>query len=198
MSTKSDKKIVFKVLLIENEGEESKIVEKEFAVILPTLKIQLEANKVRSKTFHRLLKEGVMLRDELDKALKERDMWNTEKETEFNRLKAEVLEGEYALSQGGIKLSEARSIAIKMKKNREEMINLLTSRSELDSQTCEGQADQDRFNYLFVNCLVYNDEVNTPYFKGGLAEYLENSDDPVAVKAASEFYYLISNTMVYT
>lgn len=187
-------KRVFTVNVLEENDGKYKVVEKEYAVIVPSLKVQLEANKVRSQTFNRLLKDGVMLREELEKILKERNIWDDEKQAEFNLLKAEVLKGEFALSQGGIKLKEARDIAIQMRDYREKMIALLSKRTDLDSQTCEGQADQERFNFLFANCLVYNDDSNTLYFKNGLAEYLENTDDPVAAKGASEFYYLISDS----
>lgn len=186
---KSVKKRVFTV----NVLEEDKIVEKEFAVVLPSLKVQNDANRLRSKTFHKLLKEGVMLREELEKIMKERGAWNEEINLEFETLKREVLEGELTLTQGGISLNKARDIALNMKEKRERMISLLTNKSELDSQTCEGLADQDRFNFLFVNCLVYNDDSNTLYYKD-LDEYLENADDPVAVKGATEFYYLISDS----
>lgn len=184
-----DKRRVFTVKTLEDD----KIVDKEFAVILPSLKVQNEASRLRSKTFHKLLKEGVILREELEKIMKERGTWNEDINLEFENLKREVLDGELVLSKGGISLTEARDIALNMRTKRERMINLLTNKSDLDSQTCEGLADQERFNFLFVNCLVYNDDSNTLYYKN-LDEYLDNADDPVAVKGATEFYYLISDS----
>ena len=184
-----DKRRVFTVKTFEDD----KIVDKEFAVILPSLKVQNEASRLRSKTFHKLLKEGVILREELEKIMKERGTWNEDINLEFENLKREVLDGELVLSKGGISLTEARDIALNMRTKRERMINLLTNKSDLDSQTCEGLADQERFNFLFVNCLVYNDDSNTLYYKN-LDEYLDNADDPVAVKGATEFYYLISDS----
>ena len=61
------------------------------------------------------------------------------------------------LEKGGIKLSEARDIAIDTTKKRQQMVEMLVARSELDNHTCEGQADNTKFNFLFANCLVYND-----------------------------------------
>jgi hypothetical protein len=70
---------------------------------------------------------------------------------------------------------------------------MLVSRSDLDNMTCEGQADNERFNFLFANCLVYNDTGEKVY-PNGLEDYLNDADNEVAVKGATEFYYLISNS----
>ena len=78
-----------------------------------------------------------------------------------------------------------------MSKKRDDMIRLLSSRTDLDSNTCEGKADAARFNYLFACCLVY-DETDEPFFPRNIDDYLLNQDDPVAIAGASEFYYLIS------
>ena len=80
-----------------------------------------------------------------------------------------------------------------MADKREEMVGMLSSRTELDNNTCEGQADSARFNCLFAVCLVY-EETGEKYFPGGLEEYTAAANDDVAVKGATEFYYLISGT----
>ena len=73
------------------------------------------------------------------------------------------------------------------------MVQLLSSRTDLDSNTCEGKADAARFNYLFAVCLVYDDSGES-YFDNGLDDYLLNQDDPVALAGASHFYYLLSGS----
>jgi hypothetical protein len=73
------------------------------------------------------------------------------------------------------------------------MIELLSSRTDLDSNTCEGKADAARFNYLFACCLVY-DETGEPYFPNNIDDYLLKQEDPVAIAGATEFYYLIAGT----
>ena len=99
----------------------------------------------------------------------------------------------FKLEKGGIKLSEAKDVALEMSDARAGMVEMLGSRSELDSNTCEGKADSARFNSLFSSCLVYN-ESGEVYFSGGLDEYLEKQEDAVASKGATEFYYLISGS----
>ena len=163
----------------------------KYAVTRPTVKQQQEANKLRSKTFNEALRNGDLLRDQLDSELRKRGDWNDDREARYQGLRKEVLDYELALKKGGIKLTEAKSLALDMADKREEMITMLSSRTELDNNTCEGQADSARFNCLFAVCLVY-EETGEKYFPGGLEEYTAASNDPVAVQGATEFYYLIS------
>ena len=112
---------------------------------------------------------------------------------EYQTLRKEVLDGEYRLEKGGIKLSRPKRSLWRWPQKRDKMVELLSSRTDLDSNTCEGKADAARFNFLFSCCLVY-DEDDTPYFPNKLDDYLENQDDPVALEGATEYYYLISGS----
>jgi len=164
-----------------------------YAVRVPTVDEIKGANGIRATTFNEALSRGDMLRDQLEGELRKRRLWNDEREQEYQTLRQEVLDGEYTLQKGGIRLSQARSTALEMSDKRAEMVELLSSRTDLDSNTCEGKADAVRFNYLFAHCLVY-DETGEPYFPNKLDDYLENQNDAVAVAGATEFYYLISGS----
>ena len=165
----------------------------KYAVNRPSVKQQQAANKLRSKTFNDALRNGDLLRDQLDSELRKRGDWNDDREADYQRLRTEVSDYELALRKGGIKLSRAKDLALEMADKREEMISMLSSRTDLDNNTCEGQADAARFNCLFAGCLVY-EETGEKYFPGGLEEYTGAMNDPVAVKGATEFYYLVSGT----
>jgi hypothetical protein len=165
----------------------------EYAVRIPKVQDIKEANELRSKTFNEALGRGDMLRDQLESELRKRELWNDNREMEYQTLRREVLDGEFKLKKGGIKLKDAKGIALDMSDNRTRMIDLLSSRTDLDSNTCEGKADAARFNFLFSSCLVY-DETGDLYFPNKLDDYLLKQDDPVAVRGATEFYYLISGS----
>ena len=190
----SDKR-VFKANVVVGETKDGlpKFEEKEFAVIKPTVQQLKEANKIRSQVWNRAFEEGNLLRRQLDDELKNRNLWNSKLQAEYDTLQHEVLQNTLTLEKGGIKLSEARAIAIETAKKRQEMVDMLVARSELDNHTCEGQADNERFNYLFANCLVYNDTGEKVY-PNGIDDYLKDADNEYAVKGATEFYYLMSNT----
>tara|TARA_R100001163_G_scaffold1295_3_gene1975 strand:- start:16646 stop:17557 length:912 start_codon:yes stop_codon:yes gene_type:complete len=165
----------------------------KYAVRRPTMQELTKANEMRRKTFNEELAAGTMLRDQLDEELRKRKLWSDDRESRYQILRQEVIDGEYKLAKGGISLSDAKEIAISMRRKRSEMVEMLSSRTDLDSNTCEGKADSVRFNFLFANCLVYND-TDEQFFKNGLGDYLLNQEDPVAGAGATEFFYLISDS----
>jgi len=165
----------------------------EYAVRRPTIEELTKANEKRRRTFNEEMKAGTIFRDQLQEELKKRHLWSDERDAKYQTLAKEVVDCEYALAKGGITLSDAKAVALSMRKKRQEMTEMLSVQTELDSNTCEGRADAIRFNYLFACCLVYNN-TNEPYFKNGLVEYLAKQDDPVASVATVKFFYLMSDT----
>ena len=165
---------------------------KKYAVRVPTVAEIKGANETRAKAFNEALSRGDLLRDQLETELRKRKLWNDNREQQYQTLRQEVLDGEYKLTKGGIKLNQARSVALEMSEKRDTMVDLLSSRTDLDSNTCEGKADAQRFNYLFGCCLVY-EETGEQYYANP-DDYLLNQEDLVAVKGATEFYYLIAGT----
>jgi len=165
----------------------------KYKVRRPSVEESQAANQLRSKTFNQALKNGDILRDQLDSELRKRGDWNDDRELTYQGLRKEILDYEVKLKKGGIKLSEAKTLALEMADKRDEMVGMLSSRTELDNNTCEGQAEAARFNSMFADCLVY-EETGEKYFPKGLEDYIVSSDDPVAVIGATEFYYLLTGT----
>jgi hypothetical protein len=164
----------------------------EYMVRQPSPQDFAAANKLRNKVFNEELQAGSLLRSQLDEELRKRELWSDDRDLRYKKLSKEITDGEYILAKGGIKASKAKEIALDMRNKRQEMITLLSTRTELDSNTCEGRADSARFNCLFLACLVYkaNGEL---YFKGGLDEFLSKQNDEVTVTGSTEFFYLISD-----
>ena len=69
-----------------------------------------------------------------------------------------------------------------MKKNREDLRELISVKTNLDTHTAEGQADNARFNYLVSVCTVYKDN-SKPYFTN-YEDYNNRSTDIVAILGA--------------
>jgi hypothetical protein len=178
---------------IDNNKRTFEVDGSQYAVRVPTVQEIKEANEMRAKTFNDALSRGDLLRDQLETELRKRELWNDDREQEYQTLRREVLDGEYKLQKGGVRLNQAKSIALDMSDKRSKMVGLLSSRTDLDSNTCEGKADAARFNYLFACCLVYDDS-GEHFFPNKLDDYLLNQDDPVALAGATEFYYLISGS----
>ena len=151
-------------------GEE----EKEVLIRDKTFEDEQAAREVYNQTFNRCLKSGGILRQSLDKIMKEQGIWNEEKQSELTSLQMEMFENEKILDKGGIKLSEAKDIALKLRELRANIILLSAERNSMDSQTVEGQADQARFNVILVRTAVYN-TTKKPVF-ANLDEYLNKSN----------------------
>lgn len=150
----------------------------------PSLHDQRESQKVYNQSFSDAVKSGSIVRAKLDDLLKDQGLWDDAKQAKFTTLQQEILNGEKSLSKGGISLNQARSIAIRMRKLRDEMRELISVRTNLDTHTAEGQADNSRFNYLVSACLVYNN-TKKPYFTS-YEDYLNRSGDVVAVLGAQK------------
>jgi hypothetical protein len=155
---------------------------KEFIVRSPSVQDQKEASKVYNQEFSDAIKAKAVVRAKIDDLLKEQGLWDDIKQLKLGELQNKLLDNERKLAKGGIPLSEARQIALDMKKLRDDIRDLISVRTSLDNHTAEGQADNARFNYLVSACTVYKDN-NNKYFIN-LEDYLNKSTDEVAIKAA--------------
>lgn len=154
----------------------------ELFIRSPSVEDQREATKVYNTVFSEALKAKAVVRAKLDDLLVEQGLWDDNKQNEFNRLQSQILEGEKKLAKGGISLTEAKNIALDMRKTRDELRDLISVKTSLDTHTAEGQADNARFNYLVSACTM-NQTNNTKYFHS-YEDYLSKSADAVAINAA--------------
>lgn len=154
----------------------------EFLVRSPSLHDQREATKVYNQAFTEALKSKAIVRAKLDDLLVDQGLWDSTKQTKFTELQSKILEGEKKLAKGGITLSKAKEEALKMRENREELRELISVKTNLDTHTAEGQADNARFNYLVSVCTVYKHNTQ-PYFNS-YEDYNNRSTDTVAILGA--------------
>jgi hypothetical protein len=161
-----------------------KIEDKEVDLLVrsPSAEDQREATKVYNNGFSEALKAKAVVRAKLDDLLMEQGLWDDSKQNKFNQLQSQILDGERKLAKGGISLIEAKNIALSMKKTRDELRDLISVKTSLDTHTAEGQADNARFNYLVYACTVYKDN-NKRYFNS-YEDYLSKSTDIVAIESA--------------
>lgn len=167
----------------------------EFEIRSITLADQREAQKIYNQAFSDAVKSGSIVRARLDDLLKEQGLWDDNKQREFVTIQTKIANNEQLLAKGGISIKQARAVAIDMKRLREQMRDLIAVKTELDTHTAEGQADNARFNYLVSVCVVYKD-TKQPYFKN-YEDYLNRAVTPVAIlgaqKLASIMYGLDSD-----
>ena len=163
--------------------------EREISVRTPSVNEQQEGQKIWNKAWREAMKSGAILQIKLDDLMKEQGIWNDEKETFFLEISKQIRHKEQALVKGGIKLEEAKKIALDIKKCRNQLNELISARIELNNITAEGQADNARFYYYVSCCLVYND-TQKPVFSNA-EDYLAKSNNEYAAVGASKLSGLV-------
>lgn len=154
----------------------------EFLVRTPSVQDHQNATQAYNQAFSDAIRSRAIVRAKIDEVLKEQGLWDDSKQMKLDQMQREILEMERKLAKGGISLSEAKETALKIKDIRSDVRELIASRTSLDNNTAEGQADNARFNYLVSVCTVYKDN-NQPYFIN-MEDYLTKSTSFVALKAA--------------
>ena len=149
-----------------------------------TAAAQMESNKI----FKEALLNGAMVRKTLEAELERQGIWNEEKQKKLEGYNDEIREHLTAIKAGGIKLSEARDLAIKVRIARMEALALQAERNEYDSYTAEAQAEAAKIDHLTLLCL--KDEKGKQYFKDD-AEYRANNHQPFLIEAAGKLVGLI-------
>ena len=150
----------------------------EFTVMSPSNAHYTEAQKVYNHAFSDAVKSNAIVRAKMEDVLRDQGLWNDQKESEYTQIVQEIANGERLLKKGGIKLSEAKGLAMNMSDKRSKLRELISVRTSLDNQSAEGQADNSKFNYLVSACVVYKSN-NQPYFKS-LEEYLSSTASEVS------------------
>jgi len=173
-----DKKDVFTIELEEGKSA-------EFSLKRPNAQVTRKAQLEYNKAFAEAVKTGALLKAKLDSVLIEQGVWTEDRQKRYDELVENINNGEKSLAKGGIRLASAKEIAIEMRGWRFELRQLISDRTELESNTAEGQAENARFNYLVASTLVYND-TGKPFFKD-VDDYLNQSNDTVAITAAQKF-----------
>jgi hypothetical protein len=175
-----------KVVKVEIGGKEV-----ELAVLRPNAKQRQEAQKVYNRAFREAVESGAILRAKIESVMREQKLWDDQKEAELRKLQTSISEKERKVRSGGIKLSEARDLAIQLRRDRAELRGLNSERMSLDNNSAEAQADNAQFNYWVSVCTVHAND-GKPYFKS-YEEYMTKEDDPAVGPAASALAKIIYN-----
>ncbi len=154
----------------------------------PTPKDNRDATIEYSRAFSQAVKGGALMQSDLSKHMRQLGLWDDEKEVRNKEMVKILADGEQKLKRGGIKKSEAKKLAIEMRKARYELFRLLQETTQLNTITAEGIAEQSRFAYLTSVCTLREDGSN--YFKD-VQDYYEREDSLEAEKAAETLAELV-------
>lgn len=130
----------------------------KYSVKEPSLRIETEAQKVYNKQINKsLIDEKLILKDQMDTFLKERGLWDSEKEMMISSRREEIERKLKLLEKKGIKISEAIKLAKEVSALRFEVFALNSYKNQYNFLTADHHADAAKFSYLLCECLVYND-----------------------------------------
>ena len=178
-----EKDIVVEVKVKDGEGEKTvKIVVKR-----PQSAVMSQAQRVSAKAWTDCVRDGIMTKKELSKFMKEQGIWDKGKDVEQDKISADIIALEKKLYVGDsknakVKASEAKNIAIDMRKKRNELRELIAEKMALEQNTAEAISDNARFEFLVANCAFYENG-NKVY--NSIDEYTEQSDSEIAFAAAT-------------
>jgi len=161
------------------------IGDKEYAVLEPTREMLGKTRGIYSQVLGEALSRKAPLRDALFKYMREQGLWDDAKDKEYTDLQKSLDSNELKLAKGGIKLSQAREIAIQLRRDRFALRLLLMEQNRLDAYTVEGMAHNAQFDSLTSMCIVDN-ITGKPIFASP-EDYELRKDEEVAIKGATIF-----------
>ena len=189
-----DQKKTVEVEFVKEDGSKEKI---SIFVTRPSNATIKNADRYRAKTWNQCITDGVLTKKELSKLMRDRNIWDEDKDEEERKILEELQSLERKLYLGGgdkkRKLSEGQDIAIQMRRLRIKLRELISERLALEENTAEALADNSKFDYFVADCTFY---ANGQKVYNSVEDYNQKSSDEIAFAAASalaEMLYQVDN-----
>jgi hypothetical protein len=125
------------------------------AVVRPTRTDEREATRVYDKAFRQAITGGSLTREQLNLKHIKSGRWDQAKGRRADALLKDVFAGEKKLADPQMTPEKGRSVALKLRKDRTELLDLVSELNERLSTSAEAAATQARFEYLVAACTVY-------------------------------------------
>lgn len=171
---------------LDAEGKEVTVY-----VVTPSPEDRREADVVEKKMFAKLVNEKddkgnstAILRSRLFEIATQQNLWDEEKSKLEDELNNTIVENLEKLHKGGIKLTEAREIALEVTECRQKINMLHAPLSDLKRYSVESQCMDAAFEFLFIKCV--KDEEGNQIFQT-VEEYKDGPDHPWLGEASSYF-----------
>lgn len=159
---------------------------KEYCIKQADSKILSKAQNVYIQKFREACDSGAILKQSLEKHMRDQGLWDDKSQQKYEDLLKESADIEYRIkSKQYKKRSDLMKNALRLKEIREDVSELLSERNTLDSLTAEGQADQERFNFLLIHCVV-DYKTQKPVFSS-VDDYLEQAVSDLGRESAKKF-----------
>lgn len=158
-------------------------------VVRPGNRVCQEANMAYNLQMANLIRQGsqnsgnrLLLRDELEEYLQKTGVWTLKDAFYVEKLAIEIRAYELILKKGGMTDLEGRKVALQMAEKRQLIMEKHAKRQQFDSATVESQAENYRFEFLLVQCLVVK-ETSAKFLKNH-SDYVDRQDEIAVVDGA--------------
>lgn len=148
-----------------------------------------DSQKAYNKAFRVALESGGLLRQKIDDYAEEQGIWNEAKQKQNDEYVERINAMEELLQKGGIRLEEAKKVALDLKSLRIEFRSFLAEKNSLDQISVEGQAENARFAEIVRMCML-DPATRKPFFLTQ-EDYDASSDEPWVLGAAGELASLM-------
>ncbi len=176
---------------VEIKQEDETIKKISIYVERPNNSIVAASDKYKAKVWNQCLAEGILTKMELAKTMKERKIWDEDKDKRQAEIIAEIAKKERSLYLGDGKkrtVSDGRNVAIEIRKLRNELRDLMGERISLEENTAESISDNAKFDYLVSECTKHE---NGDRVYESLEDYNSKSADEIALAAAGKLAQIL-------
>jgi hypothetical protein len=182
-------KIQDKERLVESVDDNNQPV--KVLVRRPTPEDYRDSQIAYNKAFRKALDSGGLLKQKLNDYMTEQGIWSESKQKQYDDYIDNIRNKEDLLKGGGIKLSEAKQIALELRSLRGDFQIFLAEKNALETNSVEGQADNARFAELVRLCLL-NPDTKQKYFPDQ-ESYDANATQPWVIEASSALANMLYN-----
>jgi hypothetical protein len=155
----------------------------------PTPKQLSDAQMVAGKILKSGMKDrDVLMRHQLRDYLVSQGLWSEEQEKLVDKLNTELVEDLTKLKAGGIKLSEAKDLAIQIRAKRQLKLLVEMQKLNMDEFTLESIVENTRFDYLVSVCSKTEEGGNV---YESIDDYRAKAELPYSVQLASSLSQLV-------
>lgn len=165
----------------------------EYQVKNPGARENKIAQMEYNRAFNELIKNGTVLRAKLNEYMIEQGLWSDEKQKALVETAKLITELENQLEVGGIKLSKAVEIAKRLRSLRKIVQDYMVNKSQADSNTAEGQAENIMFQKLLTVCLVYKNDSKTVFPTLESLLELDSDNDKEKMEVATKGFDILAN-----
>ena len=157
----------------------------------PNNRTIVASDKYKAKVWNQCLADGILTKMELEKTMKERKIWDEDKDQRQVEIISEINKYEKLLYiDDGKKrtVSDGKEMAIRIRRLRSELRELMAQRISLEENTAESISDNAKFDYLVSECTKYE---NGKRVYESLEDYNSKSADEIAIAAAGKLAQIL-------